>query len=379
MKDNKPSIDYANLIRDIYKYRKLFYKVLSFAFLFACFICFSIPEYYECTVKLSPEQSGSKSTSSLASLASSFGVNLKGVINNTTEALFPTLYPEMMNSVDFKSSLFMIPVTIEGDKHKNEPDRIMTYYDYLENEWKRPWWSGAVIAVRDRLIDLFSEDEEKQIGINPFRLTRKQTLITKLIDKNIECDVDEKTLVISIKVTDQNPLICATMADSVKTHLQKFITDYRTGKARVDYEYYQIQCKEANARYDEACRKYVEFADGNRRPLFESTLQHRTKLQNEMEIQRGIYQQLISQLEQAEMRIQEDTPAFATLQSATVPIKKSGPNRKLIVLIILFVSFVGTSAFVLQKESDLESIIGFNPSVKTIKDWLNQDNTPNKH
>ena len=62
--------------------------------------------------------SGSGSKSGLLSLASSFGVNLKGALGNSTEALFPTLYPDLMNSVDFKTSLFEIPVTIEGDKEE---------------------------------------------------------------------------------------------------------------------------------------------------------------------------------------------------------------------------------------------------------------------
>lgn len=61
-----------------------------------------IPNYYECVVKLSPEMSGNSSKNGILSLASSFGVNLG---TNTgglgTEALFPTLYPELMNSVDF--------------------------------------------------------------------------------------------------------------------------------------------------------------------------------------------------------------------------------------------------------------------------------------
>ena len=136
-----------------------------------------------------------------------------------------------MNSVDFKTSLFEVPVTREED-HKS-----FTYYDYLMNEQKAPWWSQATKAF----FGLLFKDKEPEAAekVNPFKLTKKQTAIMKAIDKNVVCDVDKKTMVITINVTDQDALICATMADSVKHRLQKFITDYRTSKARVDLEYNQ--------------------------------------------------------------------------------------------------------------------------------------------
>ena len=38
---------------------------------------------------------------------------------------------------------------------------------------------------------------------------------------------------------DQDPLICKTVADSVRNRLQDFITVYRTDKARKDVRYYE--------------------------------------------------------------------------------------------------------------------------------------------
>lgn len=135
MEEQEPSIDFGKLFRDILKYKKTYYKVLGITFVAACIITLSIPNYYKCTVTLSPEVSSSRSSGGLASLASSFGVNLKGM-GNSTEALFPTLYPDLMNSTEFKTGLFTIPVTIEGDEKEGEPDRTMTYYEYLTTEQK---------------------------------------------------------------------------------------------------------------------------------------------------------------------------------------------------------------------------------------------------
>ena len=358
LEEQESAIDYGKLLKDLLKHKKLYYKVLGITFVAACVIALSLPNYFKCTVTLSPEMSGSKSSGGLAALASSFGVNLSGGLGNSTEALFPTLYPDLMNSTEFKSGLFTIPVTIEGDKDKGEPDRTMTYYDYLKDEWKSPWWSAALKSAMKWLVGLFKEKKEESKEIDPFRLTKEQAAIVEAIDKNIVCDVDKKTMVISIDVTAQDPVICATMADSVKMRLQRAITDYRTSKARVDLEYNKKMVAEAKERYDKATSAYVRFADGNQKVFLQNYRQKLSKLEDEMQLQRTVYQQLSGQVQQAEMRVQEATPAFTTLQNATVPVEKEGPKRKMIVLVFLFLAFLATSAWILHKEDDLKPLLG---------------------
>lgn len=358
MKERKSSIDYGKFLQDLLKQKKLFYKVFAITFVVACVYAMSLPSYYKCEVTLSPEMSTTRSSSSLSALASSFGVNLKGVGNNS-EALFPTLYPDLMNSTKFLTGLFTIPVTIEGNKKTGEPDRTMTYFEYLTNEQKRAWWSAAIGGAQKWVISLFRDSvPEPDKEVDPFRLTKKQAAVVKAIDKKIACVVDKKTMVISIEVTDQNPVICATMADSVKVRLQKAITDYRTSKARVDLEYNKKVYAEALARYKQVSEEYVRFADGNQKAFLQSIRQKRSELEDKLSLQRGICQQLASQVQQAEMRVQEATPAFTTLQNATVPVMKAGPGRKKILLVFLFLAFIATSAWCLHKEGDLKPLLG---------------------
>jgi hypothetical protein len=362
IEQEESSIDFGKIFKDLLKHKGLYFKVLPVAFVLAAIYALSLPNYYNCQVKLSPEMSGSKSTSGLASLASSFGVNLGSAMGNGTEALFPTLYPDLMNSVDFKTSLFPVPVTIEGNKDKGEQDRTMSYYDYMENEQKAPWWSvvspGKVIGW---VISLFKEDKEEESSkVDPFRLTKEQTEIVQAIDKNIVCDVDKKTMVITINVTDQDPVICATMADTVKNRLQNFITDYRTSKARVDLEYNKKLYAETKARYDKARRLYAEFVDANQDIILQTVRQRQVELENDMQLQYNAFTQVAAQLMAAEAKVQEDTPAFTTLQSATVPVKKAGPGRAKIYLVFLFLAFLGVTAWILHKEDDLKSLLGLS-------------------
>lgn len=346
-------VDFGKIWNDLRKYKRLYVKVLGITAVFAVIITLSLPNYYDCTVKLSPEMSGTKNVSGLASLASSFGVKLGGALGNGTEALFPTLYPELMNSVDFKASLFSVPVTIEGKDGKK--DRTMSYYDYLNEEQKGPWWSDAFSS----LLKLFG-DKKKEQKINPFRLTKEQADVAKLLNEKVECSVDKKTMVISINVTDQDPVICATMADTVKNRLQKFITDYRTNKARVDLEYNKKIYQETKARYEKARQRYAEFMDANQDIILQTVRQKQTDLENEMQLQYNAYTQVAAQMLAAEAKVQEQTPAFTTLQSATVPVKKTGPMRSKLCIIFLFLSSLVTTLWILYKEDDLKPLLGLS-------------------
>ncbi|MDE7455535.1 MAG: chain-length determining protein [Prevotella sp.] len=361
IEEEESSIDFSKLFQDILKHKRLYYKMLPITFVVAAVITLSMPNYYNCTVKLSPELSSSKNVGGLASLASSFGVNLGSAIGNSTEALFPTLYPDLMNSVDFKTSLFPVPVTIEGDKEEGEANRTMSYYDYLKDEQKVPWWSyinpGVIIGG---IKSLFIDEDDTKEKLNPFRLTEEQAEIVKAIDKKVVCDVDNKTMVITISVTDQNPVICANMADTVKTRLQNFITDYRTSKARVDLEYNRKIYQETKARYEKARQKYAEFMDANQDIILQTVRQKQTDLENEMQLQYNAYTQIAAQLLAAEAKVQEDTPAFTTLQSATVPVKKAGPKRAMLCLAFLFLAFLVTTAYIFHKEDDLKPLLGLS-------------------
>ena len=363
-KNSKPQgkqpIDFMALFRSMGKYRTLYYKVLGITFVLACIYVFSLPKVYKCEVMLAPELSTTRSTNSLTSLARSFGLKLgNNMLSGSSEALMPTLYPDLMNSVDFKTSLFDVQVCAKDSV------KPKSYYDYLLNDQKRPWWSSIIGGTIEAITDLFASEDTTEISdakkkVNPFMLTKKETYIAKMIDRKVVCDVDQKTLVITIDVRDQDPVICATLADSVKERLQQFITDYRTNKARIDLEYNKKLCAESKARYEKARQRYVAFADANQDIILQSIRTKVTDLENEMQLQYNAYQTYVAQVQNAEAQVQQETPAFMTLQSATVPIKPAGPSSKKYLFVFLFLAFVGTTTYVFYKEHLLKPLLGMS-------------------
>ena len=351
IEQEESSIEFGAIFSALKKHKRLYYKVLAITFVVACILQLSLHNYYTCEVKLAPELSTSRSMNSLSAMAASFGLKMGSGAMGNTEALYPMIYPELMGGIDFKLSLFDVKV------HKKDSTRMIKYYDYLVNEQKVPWWSH-VISAPFKLIGSLFGSEKKEKAFDPFQLTKKEDQVVKALDKKIVCDVDNKTLIISIQVVDQDPYIAACMADTVKKRLQDFITDYRTKKARVDLEYTRKLYGEAKERYEKARRLYAEYSDANQDVIYNTARIKLQDLENDMQLKYNAYNTLANNLQAAEAKVQEETPSFTTLQSATVPVKKTGPKRAQSVLIFLFLAFLGTSVWILYKENQLKPLLG---------------------
>lgn len=345
------SIDFGAIFAALKKYKKTYKKVLAITFVVACILMLSIPNTYECEVKLAPELNAGRSMNSLSAMAASFGLKMGASAMGNTEALYPMIYPELMGGTDFKVSLFEVPV------HKKDSTRMMTYYDYLTKEQKSPWWSYVISAPFKLIGSLFGKPDSVET-LDPFRLTKKQAKVVKALDKMVVCDVDNKTMIITIDVVDQDPYIAACMADTVKTRLQDFITEYRTKKSRIDLEYTRKLYGEAKEKYEKARRLYAEYADANQDIIYQSARIKLNDLENDMQLKYNLFNSLSTQLQAAEAKVQEETPSFTTLQSATVPVKKKGPARARNVLIFMFLAFLCTSVWALYKEDQLKPLLG---------------------
>ena len=136
--EEESSIDYGQIFSALKKHKRLYKKVLSITFVGACIFTLGLRNYYTCEVLLSPELSTTNRSSNMA-LLMQLGMNMRTSMM-ATEALYPTVYPELMNSTDFKATLFNVPV------HKKDSTRILSYYDYLAHEQKPSWW-GAIISA----------------------------------------------------------------------------------------------------------------------------------------------------------------------------------------------------------------------------------------
>lgn len=342
----KDVIDLTEVWKLLKTKKKVFFIVLPIVFVLSCLYIFPQPRYYRCSVKLAPEATSENVAGGLSSLASQFGVNLGGA---TQDAIYPLLYPDVVSSNEFVIGLLGINVkSVDGLVNTD-------YYNYMSKLQKKNPITAPVKKVTRSIGKLFASKDQpgppsKGSGMSAFRMSKKDSELLDQIKANISCDVDKKTEVITIKVEDQDPLICATMADSVRNHLQTFITKYRTNKARVDVEHYEKLAKQSKREYEYCVREYSAYCDANQDVMLQSFISKRDELENEMQLKFNAYSAMRTQLEAMRAKLQEKTPAFTTIESATVPVKPAGPKRIIFIFGMCFLATFVTALWLARKQ-----------------------------
>lgn len=335
-------IDIMEMAMKLWNQRKRIIKWCVIGAVVGLVVAFSIPREYSTTVKLAPETTDKKMGSGgLSALASMAGIG--GAAGGGVDAVYPLLYPDVVESVPFLTGLFNVEVTTKKDKE------TFTVEQYLEDETSGPWW-GYVMGLPFKLIGLLrSSDEEVGEGhvLNNFQLTQDESKMVEALSKRITASVDQKTSVITISVTMQDPLVSAMLADTVVARLQEYITDYRTNKAKVDLRYAEKLNEEARANYYEAQQRYADYLDHNQGLAFRSAETVKERLQNEAQLAFSLYNQTAQQVQTAQAKVQEATPAYAVITPATVPIKPVKPKKAMILIGFTFLAFVACAAWIL--------------------------------
>ena len=75
-----------------------------------------------------------------------------------------------------------------------------------------------------------------------------------------------------------------------------------------------------------------------------------TRLQNEVNLKYSLYSNTSQQLQNAQAKVQQETPVFVDVIPPTVPMKPSKPSRKMIVLVITFLGFIAACSYVIIKK-----------------------------
>lgn len=348
MEENKnvpAPIDLAKICKKLWAHRKTYFTTLPIVLVGTYLLTLCVPRYYSCEVSLAPESSGTSAAGgSLASLASSFGFGGLSKMGND-DAIYSEIYPELFKSNDFIARL--MPVKIATQENNIE----CNYYTYLRDKQKSSPWDKAKGIV----IELFNKTPKDTCSgdyqLNTFILSPQQNDIIDGAKGKVKCTVDKRTGIIIIKVQDQNPQVCAIIAKEACKELQKFITEYRTSKARVDFDYYDKLCKKAESDFENARINYASYSDGHQNVILESSKSKIERLRNEMQIKQEIYSNLNTQRQLALAKLQEATPAFTIIQNPSVPSKPEGPKRTLISLASTLISFIIMCLYLITKMS----------------------------
>lgn len=334
-------IDLIALFRKLYINRKNIYKAVGIGIAAGIIIGFSLPRTYQVDVNLSPE-SGVSATGGLSGIASMFGLGSASA-GFGEDALTFNMFPEIVKTNPFALEMLQIPIqTQKGDS--------IILYDYLDTE-KKSWWGyamGAPGMLIGGIKSLFKEEQKDSVKvIDPFRLTPEQNGRIGMLKQILEVETDKKSNMTKITVSLQDPLAAAIVADSAVHKLQEYITDYRTRKAKQDYDFQLSLCEQYKKEYFEAQQEYAKFADANRNVILQTVTSEKERLQKNLTLAEQIYSQSMGQLQVLRGKVQEAKPVFAVVEPATVPLVPASPKKMLIIIAFAFLAFVFESAWIL--------------------------------
>lgn len=339
--DDELEIDWISILKQIITIRKKLYKAAAVGLLIGIVIALSIPQQYTVSVTLSPEMGSNKSTNGLASMAASFlGGNIS---NDSPDALNAFLAPDIVASTPFLLELMKSRIITKN----GSIDTTLTAY--LDKQ-KVPWWTYVKVApsiITSKVKSLFGQAEvqNKICNSGSIELSSKDIKKLESLRKFITTDIDKKTAITTLSVTLQDPKVVATIADSVISKLQQYITTYRISKAKEDCKYLEALYKERQQEYYEAQQQYAHYVDANSNLVFQSNLAERERLQNDMNLAYQVYSQVAQQLQVARAKMQEEKPIFAVVEPAVVPLQPSGTSRKTIILGVIFIIVIGTGVW----------------------------------
>lgn len=341
---NNDIIDLKTLCRVI-KERKKSFIILQIAVLAVVSVyLLATPKVYEARVEIAPEISSDQNDNVANMLRL---LTQTSFVNKEIDAIYPLMYPNVVFSDNFTTSLFDVDVqTIDGSVHT-------TYYDYLKKHTRIPFWRKP-IRWAQRLFKSKSKQDTKKVGTSSekqtvLNLTPEQERITRKIQNNTICVVDRKTGILTIVVSDQDPMVCTIMADTISEHLKNFIIGYRTNKARIDYKFSDKVYKESKKQYEEAKQRLVDFTSTHINIARTDLQVKKMDLEQDVNTKRALLQSNEIKRYSDQSKIQENTPVFSIIKKPYLPNEATYPKKGLTIVFSLLLANVGMLGYIFRK------------------------------
>jgi LPS O-antigen subunit length determinant protein (WzzB/FepE family) len=177
-----------------------------------------------------------------------------------------------------------------------------------------------------------ADSDDNTSAFEPLVVNNQQLAVMNELKGRITTTIEPNgTLMVSAKMPD--PVVSAKVTEMAVVFLTNYVKDYKVEKAREDLEFIQAQFEEKEERYNQAQSRLARLRDRNLNIVSESARIEVERAQTEFNLAFSLYQGIAQQLEQAKIKLQEETPLFKVLEPVQVPLSKSEPNQELIVIL----------------------------------------------
>ena len=333
-------LDISLLIKVIWINKKTIFKSIIFSIGIGLIIAFGSNIEYNSSLKLIPSSNEGLNASmgGLSSLAGLAGINL-----NTTSDSFinPEIYPQITSSIPFLIDI------LNREIYFSNLDTSITSFDYYKNLYRPsilsyiykytlglPFTLKKILRPDRKIIEL------KNDNLSIIRISKEDNKLIEKFRENIITKFDNETGILSISVFMPDPNAVAEMADLTNKLLQEYLIKYKSEKANETLKFIEARFNESKIRYEKIQNELAEYTDQNQNVRSAKVQIEQQNIKNEYDLAFDIYKSLANQLEQAKIKVKEDSHVLTVIDPPKVPIEKSSPKRLIILVIFVFLGFL---------------------------------------
>ncbi|MCU4157545.1 lipopolysaccharide biosynthesis protein [Carboxylicivirga sp. A043] len=334
-------IDLIALVKTIWNGRKTIYYSIGVAVFIGLIIAFTSPAKYEAYCTLIPSEEKKGGMGNLSALAGMAGINLGSMIGQSS-GIPAEIYPQVVNSYPFKKEM------VHQKFHFEDYAEPISLYEYavadtieslggkvVKYTIRLPWTIKNALSNSD-----LGEEEVPDYGV--LNLSEEELMAMGAVEEVVLIEVDKKTGLINVSAELGEAVLVAQVVQKAVELLQGYIIKYKTKQAREHLEFIQRQFDDKKIEYEKAQRTFYSYKDQHRNMVSERVNLEFQRLSDEYDMSSSVFKGLAQQLEQAKIAVNEQTPAFTILEPAKVPIKKSAPKKKIILIVSVFLGgFLG--------------------------------------
>ena len=346
--EREDEIDLLALLLKLWKGKKTILKYFILFFCLGIFIAiFSKKEYTASSLVLAQE--GNSSGGGITGLASLAGINIS---SSSSEFILPKLYPSIAQSIPFQKKMIQTLIQV---KDSEVPITYQEYYTKYQKETFIDILKKYTIGLPSVIMSSKEEDvlptaTVVQDSTGVYNISREERGLFSLLNNQFKITTNEKENTINLSFSMEEPQAAAQMLQQAENYLQETIIEFKTRKTKRQLDFIQKQYESAEKAFKEKQIQLAAFQDMNRGLISAIPMTRQTQLQSEYNLAYNLYLELAKQLETQKIKVQEDTPAFISIEPVSIPLDKSKPNKGMIIAIWSFLGIILGIAVIFGKD-----------------------------
>ncbi|MBD3614977.1 MAG: hypothetical protein HUJ22_00290 [Gracilimonas sp.] len=332
-------IDLIELAKTIWESRQVIYKFVAAGVVLGVMVALLSPKEYQSGATLMPEAQSSQSGAS--SLLQQYGglLGMSGSADLGAEGMIPPqLYPEIVESLPFQLELLNTEVEF---KDFGTTASVYHFFDEVYTPSVLSYAKEYTLGLPGKIIGAFKEEAPVTALPRGFEadsiisVTKDQMEIVENMRERVSVSMSDETGVISLSVTMPDPNAAAELTKTSIGLMREYVINYRTRKAEQDLMFAREQMETAKADFETAQNRLAEFRDSNINLSSARAQTQEQRLQSEYDLAFNVYNTLAQQVEQAKLKLQEQTPVVSILQPVQVPVNDETSGAMILIVFVM--------------------------------------------